>query len=252
MSELSIPLSTMQNLEIIPYRSNATLLLRHSHRLPLTNCPPSYGSGVGLTSEGVRTAEELGIILRQFQPGLLQTSLVLRCVNTLEAIEGNRMVKNIVCRITWFIRILADPRCGIVEASILFFPPHPHSIFELTIMTLFPDLSDMLIKQVHVAHELTFTMPAIALTASCPSCGTISKRIQSRYIRTLCDLPSGGRLVHLVVHVRRFFCCKRTCSQKFFSSSFPFWHSLVFNAPNACKRLFVTSALRWEVKQEHA
>ncbi len=88
-------------------------------------------------------------------------------------------------------------------------------------MTLFPDLSDMHIEHVHVAPELTFALHATSLTASCPSCGTISKRIQSRYIRTLCDLPSGGQLVHLVVHVRRFFCCRSTCSQKIFAEQFP-------------------------------
>jgi transposase len=101
-------------------------------------------------------------------------------------------------------------------------------------MTLFPNLSGMLIEQVHVAHELTFTMHATSSTAPCPSCGTISKRVQSRYTRTLCDLPSSGRLVHLVLRVRRFFCCRSTCSQKIFAEQFP---ALVLPRAQHTKRL---------------
>src|SRR5713101_8651914 len=88
-------------------------------------------------------------------------------------------------------------------------------------MTIIPDLSDLVIEQVCMTNEVTITMRAASPTAPCPCCGTISQRIQSRYTRTLRDLPSSGRPVHLIMHVRRFFCTKRTCAQKIFTERLP-------------------------------
>jgi len=88
-------------------------------------------------------------------------------------------------------------------------------------MTILPNLSDLVIEQVSITNEVTVTVRAASPTASCPYCGTISKRIQSRYTRTLRDLPASGRLVHLVVRVRRFFCQERTCVRKIFAERFP-------------------------------
>ncbi len=88
-------------------------------------------------------------------------------------------------------------------------------------MPIIPDLSDLIIEQVSVANEVTITVRAASPTASCPCCGTISKRIQSRYTRTLRDLPASGRLVHLIVRVRRFFCQESTCVRKIFAERFP-------------------------------
>src|SRR6266487_3657326 len=91
--------------------------------------------------------------------------------------------------------------------------------FEL--MTIFPDLTDLVIEQVSVTNEATITVRAASPMASCPCCGTISKRIQSRYTRTVRDLPASGRPVHLVLHVRRFFCQESTCARKIFAERFP-------------------------------
>jgi transposase len=88
-------------------------------------------------------------------------------------------------------------------------------------MNILPNLSDLLIEQVNVTNEVTVTLRAASPTASCPCCGTISKRVQSRYTRTLRDLPASGRPVHLVVQVRRFFCQERTCVRKIFAERFP-------------------------------
>ena len=88
-------------------------------------------------------------------------------------------------------------------------------------MTLFPDLPDVLIVQVNVADEITLTLQTTSPTALCPSCGTGSSRIQSRYTRRLHDLPSSGRPVHLILQVRRFFCMKSTCAQKIFAERLP-------------------------------
>jgi transposase len=88
-------------------------------------------------------------------------------------------------------------------------------------MTILADLSDLVIEQVSVTNEVTVTVRAVSPTASCPCCGTISKRVQSRYTRTLCDLPASGRLVHLTVRVRRFFCQESSCVRKIFAERFP-------------------------------
>ena len=40
----------------------------------------------------------------------------------------------------------------------------------------------------------------------CPSCGTVSRRVHSRYRRRVTDLPLSGRIVQLVVIARRFRC----------------------------------------------
>src|SRR6266567_8248156 len=88
-------------------------------------------------------------------------------------------------------------------------------------MIIFPDFPEVQVEEVEVAEEITLTLRTMSPTASCPSCGTPSSQIQSRYTRTLRDLPSSGRPTRLIMHVRRFFCKKRTCAQKIFVERLP-------------------------------
>lgn len=88
-------------------------------------------------------------------------------------------------------------------------------------MNILPDLSDLVIGHAHMTNEVTVTVHAASPTASCPCCGTICKRVQSRYTRMLRDLPASGRPVHLIVRVRRFFCQESTCIRKIFAERFP-------------------------------
>jgi transposase len=94
-------------------------------------------------------------------------------------------------------------------------------------MTIFPEFfdQDLQISQIQVADEISLPLHAMSSSASCPNCGTSSTHVQSRYTRTLHDLPSGGRPVHLMLHVRRFFCKKSTCARKIFAQRFP-WLAL--------------------------
>src|SRR5258708_37732454 len=46
----------------------------------------------------------------------------------------------------------------------------------------------------------------VAATAACPRCGTCSRRMHSRALRTLADLPCCGAPVQPSRRVRRFFC----------------------------------------------
>src|SRR2546421_9431682 len=88
-------------------------------------------------------------------------------------------------------------------------------------MIIFPDLPNIEVEGVEVAEEITLTLRTISPTASCPSCGTVSSRIQSRYTRILRDLPSVGHPILLIMHVRRFFCKRSTCAQKIFVERLP-------------------------------
>lgn len=108
-------------------------------------------------------------------------------------------------------------------------------------MTIFPKQfdPDLLLEQVTVTDEITLTLRATSLTAVCPDCGTISTRIQSRYRRTVHDLPHGGRPVHLVLQVRRFRCQKSTCSRKIFAERFP-----DLTRPHAQRTIRLQEALR--------
>src|SRR5713226_10216373 len=88
-------------------------------------------------------------------------------------------------------------------------------------MIIFPDLPHVQVEGVEVAEEITLTLRTTSSTALCPSCETASSRIQSRYTPTLCDLPSVGRPIRLIMHVRRFFCKKSTCAQQIFVERLP-------------------------------
>jgi len=88
-------------------------------------------------------------------------------------------------------------------------------------MIIFLDLPDVEVEGVEVAEEVTLTLRTVSPTALCPSCETASSRIQSRYTRTLRDLPTIGRPIRLIMHVRRFFCKTSTCAQKIFAERLP-------------------------------
>jgi transposase len=86
---------------------------------------------------------------------------------------------------------------------------------------MFPDLPTVEVERVEVAEEIILTLRTTSPIASCPLCGTASSRIQSRYTRTLRDLPAVGRPIRLIMHVRRFFCKRSTCAQKIFVERLP-------------------------------
>src|SRR6266542_5885896 len=88
-------------------------------------------------------------------------------------------------------------------------------------MIIFPDLPTVEVEGVEGTEEIILTLRTTSPTAPCPSCGTVSSRIQSRYRRMLHDLPSVGHPIRLIVHVRRFFCKKSTCAQKIFAERLP-------------------------------
>ena len=63
---------------------------------------------------------------------------------------------------------------------------------------------------------LTTTVASTQESPCCPCCGQPATRIRSRYSRQAADLPCGGQHLHLVLHVRKFFCEETICTRKIF------------------------------------
>jgi hypothetical protein len=92
----------------------------------------------------------------------------------------------------------------------------------------------MSIKEVLTAEvglavtAVTFTPDVIGIAATptgptgvCPTCGTPSGRVHSRYTRKVADLPWQGRRVVLRVTVRRFRCRNGGCERTIFGERLP-------------------------------
>lgn len=56
-----------------------------------------------------------------------------------------------------------------------------------------------------------------AVSASCPCCGRASRRVHSRHLRRLADLPAHGRRVEMMITARRFRCPQTDCARRIFA-----------------------------------
>ena len=56
------------------------------------------------------------------------------------------------------------------------------------------------------AERVVVSVRAAAGSCPCPLCGAVTRRVHSRYLRRLADLPVGGRRAELVLRARRLFC----------------------------------------------
>src|SRR4051794_12311040 len=72
-----------------------------------------------------------------------------------------------------------------------------------------------------VRSTITLTLRARRITACCPLCGRRSKRVHSRYERTLADLPWGAYAVTIRLRVRRLFCRNTRCKRRIFTERLP-------------------------------
>lgn len=78
--------------------------------------------------------------------------------------------------------------------------------------------SGLIVEAVEIdAAAITLSVRCPSLESACPSCGGVSRRIHSRYWRSLADLPSHGRLVRLRLLAHRFRCIDRGCRQRIFA-----------------------------------
>lgn len=83
------------------------------------------------------------------------------------------------------------------------------------------------ISPAFVVRRVVLDGPAVVLEAEgtarearCPTCGVPSGRVHDRYRRRPSDLPWRGRVVRLVVTVRRFRCDARGCPRATFAERF--------------------------------
>jgi transposase len=87
---------------------------------------------------------------------------------------------------------------------------------------LLPRFAGLRLLQVDTADDpLTLHVAPIRQGAPCPVCRRRSTRRHSWYVRTLADLPWGGRPVRIILRVRRFRCRNRACPRKVFAERFP-------------------------------
>ncbi len=85
-----------------------------------------------------------------------------------------------------------------------------------------PSTAELHLEQLAVANGLiTITVVGHRAEVPCSACGTVARRIHSRYPRTLADLPWQGTRVRLAVTVRRFFCDAAGCERRIFAERLP-------------------------------
>ena len=89
---------------------------------------------------------------------------------------------------------------------------------------LLPDASRVRLETWHldpVSSTITLTLRARQRTACCPLCHQRSRRVHSRYERTLADLPWGASAVTIRLQVRRLFCDAPDCTRRIFAERLP-------------------------------
>jgi transposase len=88
--------------------------------------------------------------------------------------------------------------------------------------TLVPTTADLALDDVTIGPaEVTASLLATRAEVPCPLCGACSRRMHSRYQRTLADLPWSQHRVRLVLSVRKFFCDEERCPRRIFTERLP-------------------------------
>src|ERR1039458_8079130 len=72
----------------------------------------------------------------------------------------------------------------------------------------------------HIEDTIIVTARAGIQVAMCPLCRSPSRRVHSRYVRQVSDLPCSGRSVCLRVVTRRFCCERPHCRRRIFAERF--------------------------------
>ena len=85
----------------------------------------------------------------------------------------------------------------------------------------FPSTLQILDQIDHGARRVTLRTQTTAASASCPACGTPSRRVHGAYWRSLGDVACFGRPTLLLVRVRRFRCAVPACPSRTFAEPLP-------------------------------
>jgi transposase len=79
----------------------------------------------------------------------------------------------------------------------------------------------LIVDQIHAdPQQVTITVHSAHGSATCPSCGTLSSRVHSHYLRRVADLPLAGRPVQFLIRARRFRCDAVRCGRQIFTERF--------------------------------
>jgi transposase len=85
---------------------------------------------------------------------------------------------------------------------------------------LFPDTAPLHLdawQMDHAAGWLTLRVRSTQARIYCPVCQFPTRRVHSRYVRTVADLPWGSWRVVLHLQVRKFFCVNGRCTRRMFT-----------------------------------
>ncbi|MDP9477320.1 MAG: ISL3 family transposase [Actinomycetota bacterium] len=89
-------------------------------------------------------------------------------------------------------------------------------------MTLLPKAPGLKLEEVAIDAEMvSFSVESTCPVAACPVCTQETARLHSHHLRTLADLPWGGRSVRLSLRVRKFRCSRSECPRKIFAERLP-------------------------------
>lgn len=89
-------------------------------------------------------------------------------------------------------------------------------------MTLSPKVPGLRLEDVAIdAEMISLSVQSTCPNVACTVCGHKSARLHSHYLRTLADLPWGGRAVRLLLRVRRFRCSRPECPRRIFAERLP-------------------------------
>jgi transposase len=81
----------------------------------------------------------------------------------------------------------------------------------------FPSTLQILDQIDHDTRRVTLRAQTTVATASCPACGTPSRRVHGTYWRSLGDVACFGHPTLLLVRVRRFRCAVPACPRRTFA-----------------------------------
>ena len=86
---------------------------------------------------------------------------------------------------------------------------------------LFPSCPHLLLEEItREGQTLFLTVHSSKKALACPDCAQESRKVHSRYHRTLADVSLMDYAVVLRVQVRRFFCCNAACARITFAEPF--------------------------------
>jgi transposase len=87
---------------------------------------------------------------------------------------------------------------------------------------LFPHFALLHVSAISVlGTTLRISACCTAPSAECSGCGAESRRVHSRYVRSIVDAAVGGQNTIIKLTVRRFFCDAANCAKKTFAEQVP-------------------------------